>query len=138
MIRHRENRGRREGSAAVEFALTGPLMIVMVMSMVVYGGWLWLAQSVQTLATESARAAVAGLDPAERIRLATAFVEAEAPNTAGLSRDRLSVAVTSDAAAIRVQIAFDVHDHPLMAMATILPAPPMVIRRQAVVRTGGF
>lgn len=53
-------RSRRGGSAAIEFALVGPLLIMMLVGMVVYGGWMWLAQSVQTLATESARAAVGG------------------------------------------------------------------------------
>ncbi len=63
--------GRRQGSAAIEFAILRPLMIVMLMSMVVYGGWMWLAQSVQTLATESARVAVGGLDRAELAARAT-------------------------------------------------------------------
>ncbi|MGV3579955.1 TadE/TadG family type IV pilus assembly protein [Brevundimonas sp.] len=131
---------RRQGSAAVEFALTGPLMILMLVGMVTYGGWLWLAQSVQTLATESARAAVAGLDAAERIRLARAFVlaEAEAEGGAGLVYDRLVVTVESDEQAIRVHIAFDASDHWVMMMSGLLPAPPAVIRRTAIVRTGGY
>jgi len=129
---------RRQGSAAIEFALLGPLLIVMLMSMVVYGGWMWLAQSVQTLATESARAAVGGLDAAERISLAQAFVDAEAEEGAGLARNHMTVAVESDEDVIRVQIAFDVSDHPLMMMAVLMPPPPMTIRRTAIVRTGGF
>lgn len=129
---------RRHGSAAVEFALIGPLMIVMIMSMVVYGGWMWLAQGVQTLATEGARAAVGGLDANERSRLVNTFVNAEIGRVQGLSRDRLSVVVESDAEVIRVNLAFDVRGHPLMAMSVLVPPPPMVIRRTAVVRTGGF
>ena len=129
---------RRPGSAAIEFALLGPLLIVMLMSMVVYGGWMWLAQGVQTLATESARAAVGGLDAAERIRLAKAFVDAEAEGGSGLTRDHMTVSVESDAEVIRVHIAFDASDHPLMMMAVLMPPPPATIRRTAVVRTGGF
>lgn len=131
-------RRRRQGSAAVEFALVGPLMILMLVGMVVYGGWMWLAQSVQTLATESARAAIGGLDEAERISLANAFIDAEAQGGAGLTRDRLTVEVESDAQAIRVYVTFDAHDHPMMMMAGLVPAPPSVIRRTAVVRTGGY
>lgn len=134
----RENAGPRQGSAAVEFALVGPLMVLMLVGMVVYGGWMWLAQSVQTLATESARAAVGGLDAEERIGLARAFIDAEAQGGAGLARDRLTVEVESDAQAIRVRIAFDAHDHPVMMMAGLVPAPPSVIRRTAIVRTGGY
>lgn len=131
-------RHRRQGSAAIEFALVGPLMVLMLVGMVVYGGWMWLAQSVQTLATESARAAVGGLNAAERISLAQAFVAAEAEDGAGLARDQLTVTVDSDEAAIRVRIAFDASDHPVMMMSGLLPAPPSVIERTAVVRTGGY
>lgn len=131
-------RNRREGSAAIEFALVGPLLIVMLVGMVVYGGWMWLAQSVQTLATESARAAVGGLDAAERISLAQSFVAAEAEDGAGLSRDHLTVVVESDEAVIRVRIAFDASDHPVMMMSGLLPSPPSVIQRTAIVRIGGY
>ena len=113
-------------------------MILMLVGMLVYGGWMWLAQSVQSLASESARAAIGGLDTAERTRLAQAFVAAEAEGVVGLSRDRLVVSVESDERAIRVQIAFDASDHPVMMMSKLLPAPPSVIRRTAVVRTGGY
>ncbi len=134
----RRERRSRQGSAAIEFALVGPLLIVMLVGMVVYGGWMWLAQSVQTLATESARAAVGGLNAAERIGLAQAFVAAEAEDGAGLARDHLTVTVDSDEAAIRVHIAFDASDHPIMMMSGLLPSPPSVIERTAVVRTGGY
>lgn len=130
--------GPRAGSVAVEFALLGPLLIVMLMGMVVYGGWFWLAQSVQSLASESARAAVAGLDAAERERLARDFAASQASVGAGLDPDDLVVAVESDAEAIRVRIAMDVGDHPLMAMAVLMPPPPDRIERVAVVRVGGF
>ena len=129
---------RRQGSAAVEFALVGPLMIMMLVGMVVYGGWMWLAQSVQTLATESARAAVGGLDAAERISIARAFVAAEAEDGAGLALDHLVVNVESDTQAIRVRIAFDASDHPVMMMSGLLPAPPSIIQRTAIVRIGGY
>ena len=138
MFPHGRRSPRRDGSAAIEFALVGPLMVLMLVDMVVYGGWMWLAQSVQTLATESARAAVGGLDAAERIDLARAFIAAEAEDGAGLPHDHLVVTVESDEQAIRVHIAFDASDHWIMTMAGLVPAPPAVIRRMAIVRTGGY
>lgn len=131
-------RRRRDGSAAIEFALVGPLLILMLVGMVVYGGWLWVAQSVQSLATEGARAAVGGLNAVERNSLAQAFITAEAENGAGLPRDHLTVAVDSDNDAIRVRVAFDASDHWVMMMSGLLPAPPTVIVRTAIVRTGGY
>ena len=137
IIAHRSSRPRA-GSAAVEFAIVGPLMIVMLMGMVVYGGWLWLAQSVQTLATESARAAIGGLDAAEQRRIVSDFVPSEVASSAALDGDRLAVSVESDADRIRVRVALDVSDHPLMMMSVVTPPPPSTIRRSAVVRTGGY
>ena len=47
----------REGVAAVEFALVGPILVLLLIGIVVYGGWFLMAQSVQALASEGARAA---------------------------------------------------------------------------------
>jgi Flp pilus assembly protein TadG len=131
-------RRRREGSAAVEFALIGPIFLLLVMGMVVYGGWFWLAQSVQSLATESARAALGGLDDAERRQLAVAFVNREAALGSGLDPALIETTITSDADAIRVRIAYDARTNPILILAGPLPKPPSVIERSAVVRTGGY
>lgn len=131
-------RRNREGSAAVEFALVGPLLILLLAGLVVYGGWFWMAQSVQTMASEGARAAVAGLDVAEREQLARSFIATEAQAGAGLDPALAVVTVQSDIQAIRVRVAYDVSGHPIMALAGLLPAPPGVIERTAVVRIGGY
>lgn len=72
------------------------------MGMVVYGGWFWLAQSVQSLASESARAAIGGLDAAERASLDRGFVAASDGGSA-LDLTRTAVVLESDAEAIRVR-----------------------------------
>ena len=129
---------RRQGSIAVEFALVGPLLILMLMGMALYGSWFWLAQGVQSLATEAARAAVAGLDSSERQALARAFVEAEARSVYGFAAEDLTVAVEAEAAEIRVRVTLDAADHPVMTLGALIPAPPARIERAAVVRMGGF
>lgn len=129
---------RRKGSAAIEFALVGPILIMLLTGMVVYGGWFWLAQSVQTLATESARAAMGGLDDAERRQLAMAFVAREAGRGSGLDPALIATTVTSDAEAVRVHITYDARKHPILLLAGSLPRPPSLIQRDAVVRTGGY
>ena len=134
----KDETGRREGSAAIEFALLGPILVMLLAAMVVYGGWFWLAQSVQTLATESARAALGGLDDAERRQLATAFVTREAARGSGLDPALITTTVTSDAEAVRVRIAYDAHAHPILLLAGPLPKPPTLIQRGAGVRTGGY
>lgn len=127
----------REGSAAVEFALVAPVFIALLMGVAVYGGWFWLANSAQSLATEAARAAIGGLDTPERVALAGEFTAA---NTAGLGFDprTVSTAVEATDTQINVTISVDIRTHPLMALRGFLPAPPVTITRTAVVRTGGF
>ena len=129
---------RRRGVAAVEFAIIAPLLILLLAGMVVWGGWLWLAHGVQSLAAESARAALGGLDAGERSDLARMFVQGRAEAAIGLPADRAAVFVDSDASAIVVRIRYDVSGHPVLLLASLAPAPPMIIERSAVVRTGGY
>ena len=128
----------RSGVAAVEFALIAPIFIGLLLAIVVYGGWFWLAQSVQSLASESARAALGGLDEAEQRRLAEGFVADQAGQVVGLDPRLATVTVTGDSQSVRVRIAYDVRDHPLILLAGPLPKPPATIARSAVVRTGGY
>ena len=129
---------RREGIAAVEFALVAPIFIALLIGVVVYGGWFWLSHSVQSLAAESARVALGGLDEVEQRSLAQDFVARHASQTAVLKPELARVTVTRDDDALRVRIDYDIHDHPLMLLAGPLPKPPLTIARSAVVRTGGY
>lgn len=128
-------RSNRLGSAAVEFAIVGPIFILMLVAMVVYGGWFWVAQSVQTTASEAARAAVAGLDEPERRALALAV--AADSHGAGLDPVKLTMDVATVDGVLRVRAAYDVSDHPVMMLKGLLPSPPETIERYAVVRAGG-
>lgn len=126
---------KRAGSAAVEFAIVGPVFILMLIAMVVYGGWFWLAQSVQTTASEAARAAVGGLDEAER-RILVMAVAADS-RSGGLDPAKLTMDVTTEDGVMRVRAAYDVSGHPVMMLKGLLPSPPVVIERSAVIRAGG-
>lgn len=127
----------RAGVAALEFALVCPILIFLMIGMIVWGGWFWLAHSVQALASEGARAAVAGLDPAERDALARAAVARHMDGT-GVAPEQMTVEVQSDGDLIRIVVAYDAADHPVLILADLVPAPPRVIERTASVRTGGY
>ena len=125
----------REGAAAVEFALVGPILILLLIGIVVYGGWFLTAQTVQAVASEGARAAIGGLDAAERETLARGEV-ATAVRGVALDPRRTSVQVAEEAGRLRIVVAYDASDSPLMLMGGMLPRPPAVIRRAAVVQVG--
>ena len=134
-----EDLRRDHGGAAVEFVLIAPLFIALIFGLVLYGGWYWLANSVQSLASEAARAAVGGLDADEQMQLARSFVEAEAGQLgSGMTAGNTVTVVRADDNAIRVEIAYDASQHPIFALSVLTPRPPTVIRRSATVRIGGY
>lgn len=138
MLRIDERAARpREGVAAIEFAIVFPLLLFVLVGMIVYGSWFWLAHSVQSLAYESARASLGGLDAAERRQLAMDFVQLRGPEI-GVPVAHSSVSVNSDAQVVTVQIDYDISRHPIMALRGLTISPPTTISRSAVVRLGGY
>jgi len=134
---HKLGARTREGVAAVEFAIVFPLLLFMLVGIIVYGGWFWLAHSVQSVAYEAARASLGGLDSAERRTLALDFVALRS-NEIGVPIDASTVQVNSDAQVVKVKINYDVSNHPLMALRGLTVSPPMTISKEAVVRLGGY
>lgn len=129
---------RRQGVAAVEFALTAPILILLILAMIVYGGWFWLSHSVQSLASEGARAALGGLDAVEQQALAEAFVARRGGPDLGLDPALTTVVFRAEADVMTVTVVYDAGGHPLLALAGPLPRPPAIIRRSAAVRLGGY
>lgn len=127
----------REGAAAVEFALVGPILVLLLIAIVVYGGWFLMAQSVQALASEGARAAIGGLDAVERDGLARREVTAAVRGVA-LDPDRMTIEVAEEAGRLRVVVVYDSGDSLVMALGGMLPRPPVVIRRSAVIHVGDY
>lgn len=134
---HKLGARTREGVAAVEFAIVFPLLLFMLVGIVVYGGWFWLAHSVQSVAYEAARASLGGLDSAERRTLALDFVS-QRSSEIGVPINASTVQVNSDAQIVSVKINYDISNHPLMALRGLTVAPPMTISKEAVVRLGGY
>lgn len=130
--------GDTSGAIAVEFALVAPVFIFLLIGMLVYGGWFWMAQGVQTLSTEGARAAIAGLDAAERESLARAAVLEGAAGAGAFQIDDLDIQVSSDARSIQVTVSYDTSGHPLMVLSQLVPSPPRAITRNSTIRIGGY
>jgi len=128
----------RSGAAAVEFAFVGPVFILMLFGIMAYGGYFWSAHAVQQVANDAARAAVAGLDGAERESLAQAAVAAEIADYAYLDPAKASVTVNDLADRMTVAVSYDATESVFFTLRHIVPMPPPRIERQASVRHGGF
>jgi Flp pilus assembly protein TadG len=127
-----------DGSAAIEFAVLGPLLTVMLLGIIAYGGCFWISHSVQQLANDAARAAVGGLSTAERQSLAQATLASEAPTYPNLTANLATLSESETGQIITVSIAYDASASVFWAMKNLIPMPPSTIVRQATIQLGGY
>ena len=116
------------GGVAVEFAIIGPILLLLLLGIMVYGGYFLMAHSLQQLANDAARAAVAGLSDTERQELASASLD---PKLVQLGYSDQSQVMT-------VNIAYDASSSPLWALNGVIPMPSPSILRSAAVQVGGY
>lgn len=136
--RLRSFRRADSGAVLVEFAIVGPILVVMLFGIVAYGGYFWLSHAVQQVANDAARAAVGGLDSAERTSLAQSSLTGSISSYAFLQAASANVTVAGDSTNLRVSIAYDASNAPFWAMQGLLPMPNSTITRQASIRLGGY
>jgi Flp pilus assembly protein TadG len=128
----------RAGSAAVEFAILGPILILLLLGIVIYGGYFLMAHSLQQLANDAARAAVAGLSDGERQQLASGALASELPTYRFLSPGQVQLGYADQNQVMTVNISYDASNSPLWALNGVIPMPSSTIVRSASVQVGGF
>jgi hypothetical protein len=77
------------GAAAIEFAILVPVFLLFVCGMMAYGIYFGAAHSIQQIAADAARTAVAGLNTGERNRLVAQFISNNAGRYVLIDRDAL-------------------------------------------------
>ncbi len=118
------------GGAAVEFAVLAPVLLALVAGGVFYSRWFTVASQTQNLASDGARAAVAGLDDAERETIVTNLM------TGAVVRVPLENGATRTWRAWRdgdlyaVSVTTTLPDYDL---SRVIPMPDRNVTRQAVV-----
>lgn len=128
-------------ATAVEFAFIAPLLLLLLFGIIGYGHAFGVYHGVQQLAAEAARASVAGLDDAERERLARAFVTRSISSYAFLEPSKLTVRTTAAGApspSFEVAIAYDYSNSIFNRLNSIVALPTPVVERRAVVQRGGY
>lgn len=128
----------RAGAVAVEFAILMPIFLVFILGIVCYGSYFWMAHSLQQLANDSARSAVAGLTGDERQSLAQGTFNAEIGNYSFLNPALATVTYQGSQEAFAINISYNAAGTPFWAAAYLIPMPSTTIVRSAAIRLGGF
>lgn len=132
---------RREGSAAIEFALIAPLLLVFLVGALCYGIYFGAANSVQQIAADVARATVAGLTEEERGVIAQRYAADVAKSFVLIDPARIAVKTAPSAAnsdILEVTVSYDASRLAIWAFAGLIPMPSRVIVRSAAIRRGGY
>lgn len=130
----------KSGVAAIEFAIVLPVFLLLICGILAYGIYFGAAHGVAQLAADAARVSVAGLDDAERARLATAHINANASGFAFIDRAKVTVAAgpsPADPAQFMVDVRYDSSDLPIWIFSGLVPLPAKVIERSSTIRRGG-
>lgn len=130
----------RNGTSALEFAIIAPLFFLVLFTLMAYGIYLSVTHSVQQIAADAARTAVAGLNPTERVTLVNRYLDASRFNYSFLNRKKMNVLVADDPGnpdQFTVTISYDSSDLPIWKMFTFA-LPEEKIERYATVRVGGM
>jgi Flp pilus assembly protein TadG len=128
----------RSGASAIEFAIVGPIFVLILMGMISYGGYFWLAHMVQQLTNDAARSAVAGLSASERTQLAQGTVNSELQNYAFLEPSHAAVTVDNETQFVTVTLAYDASNTPFWGLDKLVPMPSTTISRAATIKLGGY
>jgi Flp pilus assembly protein TadG len=131
----------RSGVAAIEFAIVAPVFFLMVFGLLAYAIYFGMAHSVQQLAADAARASVAGITTTERATLAKSNIASAIADYPLLDPAKLKVDATpsdSDPNLFTVDLRYDASTNTIFALAGLVPMPPKIIERQAVIRRGGY
>jgi Flp pilus assembly protein TadG len=126
------------GAAGVEFAVLMPVFMIFVLGIVCYGSYFWMAHSLQQLANDAARSAVAGLTGDERQSLAQSTFNAEIGTYSVLNPALATVTYQGTQDEFAINVSYDASSTPFWAAAYLVPMPSTTIVRTAAVRLGGF
>ncbi len=134
----RPRRLDRSGNAAVEFAIVGPVLLLLLMGIFTYGGYFLTAHTIQQLTNDAARASIAGLDDEERLALAREAMQAGIANQDFMRGDLADVSLTRNGEMVSVAVTYDASEDVYWAFQSLIPAPPHSIVRSSSIRVGGF
>ena len=122
--------GDPRGTAMIETALLLPLFLTLLLGILIYGQHFLLAHSVQQAANDGARAAITGLDAADRRAVAIRAIDRSMHGVGGYRSELRSVLVSETTDAVTVKLAYHIPESSLLR-STLVPTPGDVISASA-------
>ena len=130
----------RRGTAAVEFAMIAPVFLMLLLTFIAFGIYLTVANGVQQIAADAARAAIAGITSSERKKLASDFITSSTMNYFMLDAKKLTVSVVDDPknqSQFTVSVEYDATNLPIWGLYSFA-LPQSQIKRFSTIRLGGL
>ncbi len=130
-----------QGSSAVEFALLVPVLLVLFAGIMVFGIYLGASHHLRQLASDAARASIAGVSDDERVQLARQRVSAALVEGTMFKPGTVIVQVgtdPNDATLYTVTLSFDARSLGFSGLSGLVPLPPDLIRSSVSIRRGGL
>jgi Flp pilus assembly protein TadG len=131
----------QDGNAAIEFALIVPVLLALFGGMVAFGIYLGASHNLKHIASEAARASIAGVSDQERIDLARRRVADALTEGAMFKPGTVLVSVgpnPADASLFTVTLTFDAKSLGFSGFSGLIPLPPDLIQSTVNVRRGGL
>jgi Flp pilus assembly protein TadG len=129
------------GPSFLKVAVVASLLSFVVGAILAHGLYFAVIHYVQQLTTETARATVRGLTPAERQEIAQQTVDTAITAYPLLRRDRVTVSVThaaNDPSIYHVTLRYDASHIGIWSLADYVPLPSSQIQHSSTIRRGGY
>ena len=123
----------QRGAAIIEAAFVLPMMITLMIGVVSFGQWFMIAHTMQQAADEAARAAVAGLNDADRKTMVNQSITASLAVASGVDKRLVSTTGQRSGDYYTVVVTYQTAQNKSLTMG-IVPLPLDPIRRQATVK----
>ena len=127
-----------DGAVAVEFSILLPLLTLMMLGIISYGGCFWTSHALQELTNDAARSAIGGLSSAERFSLAQTTLTSEIQTYPNLDPAMASVSEAEGGQSMTVSVSYNASNNVFWAFRQIVPMPSSTIVRQATIPLGGY
>lgn len=121
------------GAVLIETALSLPILVLFLMGILTYGGWMMAAHAVQQAANEGARAALAGLSDTERASIATQTVTRSLASATMVPPALVTTSTQTTDGYFTVTVSFNAPQSPMFT-SSLVPLPRGPIQRVSVVK----